>query len=255
MLSPNGIQAIFFDLDDTLRYSRPAEIDTLLDYACQLGIVETPGKRQEARRWKLYYWAMSPELVQDLKQFGGYTPAFWVHYLDRQLVAFGCSPEQASELAPAVHERMGGDYRPEDCVMNGAHETLSQLKDAGFRLAMLSNRDHPCDDQLERLGLLQYFDFTLVAGEIGSWKPDRRIFNHAIQRLEIYPEQALYVGDNYFADVIGAQNADLQPVLIDPKKIFPDAACTVITKLSELLTLLQSGDLSRRQHAPDAISQ
>ena len=217
MLSPDGIQAIFFDLDDTLRYSRPTDLDTLLDFACQLGAFEATGKRHEARRWKLHYWAMAPELVQDMQRFGGYTSEFWIHYLGRQLVAFGCPPEQAGELAPQVHQQMADLYRPEDCVMDGAHETLRQLKSAGFRLGMLSNRDNPCDAQLERLGLLDYFDLTLVAGEVGSWKPDPGIFNQALQRLELLPQQAVYVGDNYLGAFHVSRRHVRRPMVVDGK--------------------------------------
>lgn len=54
----------------------------------------------------------------------------------------------------------------------------------------------------------------------------------------------MYVGDNYFADVLGAQNAGLQPILIDPEGVFTDHVdcigdCHVIRCMSELLALLQ----------------
>jgi len=60
----------------------------------------------------------------------------------------------------------------------------------------------------------------------------------------VRPEQTMYVGDNYFADVIGARNAGLQPVLIDPEGVFDQHAeclgdCHVIRSMPELLGLLR----------------
>jgi FMN phosphatase YigB (HAD superfamily) len=52
--------------------------------------------------------------------------------------------------------------------------------------------------------------------------------------MGIEPGQAVYVGDNYFADVIGAQRAGMRAVLIDPEGLFPEADCPVIHKISEL---------------------
>ena len=56
--------------------------------------------------------------------------------------------------------------------------------------------------------------------------------------MEIEPGQAVYVGDNYFADVIGAQRAGIGAVLIDPQDLFPEADCPVIQKISELKLVL-----------------
>ena len=86
--------------------------------------------------------------------------------------------------------------------------------------------------------LAGYFDFTLAAGEINAWKPEPEIFRHALNRCALKPEQAVYVGDNYYADIIGAQGAGLLPVLIDPDDLFPEATCAVIRTIGELPALL-----------------
>ena len=49
----------------------------------------------------------------------------------------------------------------------------------------------------------------------------------------------MYVGDNYFADVIGARRAGLRPVLYDPRGIYPDASCEVIASFDGLSKLLK----------------
>ena len=77
-----------------------------------------------------------------------------------------------------------------------------------------------------------------MAAEVDAWKPDPRIFNRALELTASDPEKVIYVGDNFFADVVGAKNAGLQPVLLDEDGIFPDAGCLVIGRLGELIDLL-----------------
>jgi FMN phosphatase YigB (HAD superfamily) len=48
----------------------------------------------------------------------------------------------------------------------------------------------------------------------------------------------MYVGDNYFADIVGSRRAGLQPVLYDPSRLFPDSGCPVITSFDQLTNLL-----------------
>ena len=120
-----------------------------------------------------------------------------------------------------------------------ANELLEALKQRGFRLAMLSNRIKPYDELLHALGLAGYFEFALAAGDFEVWKPDPAVFQHALQRMDVNPEQAIYVGDNYYADVIGSQQAGMQPVLLDPHGIFPEVDCPVIDAVSKLSELLE----------------
>ena len=47
------------------------------------------------------------------------------------------------------------------------------------------------------------------------------------------------MGDNYYADVIGARRAGLMPVLYDPQGIFPDPDCASIASFDELPTMLK----------------
>jgi putative hydrolase of the HAD superfamily len=88
------------------------------------------------------------------------------------------------------------------------------------------------------MGLFEFFDFTLVAGEVNAWKPDPRIFQEALQRTGSRPDKTLYVGDNYFADVVGSRRAGLRPVLLDPERIFIEADCPVIGSIGDLPGLL-----------------
>jgi FMN phosphatase YigB (HAD superfamily) len=48
------------------------------------------------------------------------------------------------------------------------------------------------------------------------------------------------VGDNYFADVVGARRAGLQPVLYDPRALYPEADCPIITSFDQLIPVLKN---------------
>lgn len=53
------------------------------------------------------------------------------------------------------------------------------------------------------------------------------------------PAQAVYIGDNYYADVIGARNAGLQPILFDPANLWEGYDCEVIHSFKELIDLIK----------------
>jgi putative hydrolase of the HAD superfamily len=93
---------------------------------------------------------------------------------------------------------------------------------------------------VDELALNGFFDFTLAAGEVGIWKPDPGIFEVVAERGYCRLERSLYVGDNYYADVVSSREAGLTPVLLDPEGIFPDADCRVIDRLTELLDWLEA---------------
>ncbi len=234
-LSFDGIQAILFDWDGTLRHSRPAFGHIFFDLTARLGLPGSDEKRLRLLRWVHYYWAQSPELLEDFQASEGDRERLWFLALQRYLATYGCTPEQAADLAPEIYQHMVWDRQArEDHVLPETVKTLQILQEAGFRLAVVSNRSEPFQEMVDTLGLRPYFEFVLAAGEINSWKPDAEIFHHALRRVDSRPECTLYVGDNYYADVVGAQRAGLRPVLLDPEGIFPEAQCPVISSLEEL---------------------
>ena len=238
MFSGDTIRAILFDLDGTLRHNKPSSVHAFFDYAVNFGLSDSMEKRKSATRWAHYYWAQSEDLANDLRIYQEMDDPFWTNYSRRNLMAFDSEIECADELAPKMVAYMNGEYQPEDWVPPDVPTTLQALKDAGYHLAVLSNRSQPCQEHLQILGLSDYFDFALVAGEVNVWKPDPLVFQHALKRMGTTPNQTIYVGDNYYADIVGAQAAGLHPVLMDPETIFPEATCPVIGTLGELQALL-----------------
>jgi HAD superfamily hydrolase (TIGR01662 family) len=239
MIQSNGIKAIFFDLDGTLRHSIPSGGDVFTDYAMTLGLQVDDESRLGAMRWEHLYWASSVDLRDDLLAHSFDTENFWIGYSQRRLVALGASAEWSIEFAPNVSMHMGEFYKPESIIPEDVRRALPQLKQAGYVLAVISNRDKPIQDLLNEHGIGQFFDFSLVAGEVNIFKPEPGIFEHALGRVKLAAKEAIYVGDNYYADVIGARRAGLRPVLYDPLGIFPDPDCALIKSFDDLNSIIK----------------
>jgi len=74
---------------------------------------------------------------------------------------------------------------------------LSRLKASGYRLAVGSNSiSNTVEIMMEKAGLSEYLDFFLSNQDVANGKPDPEIYNLAIQRLGLMPEECLIVEDN-----------------------------------------------------------
>ena len=204
----------------------------------ELGLPVSEETHLETGRWEHYYWARSPELMRDSVKFDVDEAAFWGNYAKLRLGKLGANPAEVEALAPQVRQYMNDEYRPKDWVPPELHQILPSLRSSGFKLAVLSNRRSPFLDIMQELALEGYFDLIMAAGEVGNWKPDPKVFEPMLSRLDLAPAEVMYIGDNYYADVVGSRNAGIKPVLYDPRGIFPDADCTRITSFEELPGLL-----------------
>ena len=240
MSSPKSIKAVFFDLDGTLRHSVPEGGEVSTAYVISLGLPVSDEARLNAMRWEHQYWASSADLRDDLLAHSSDTENFWIEYSRRRLIALGVSPEQAFAMAPGVSAHMGELYKPESVVPEDVRRMLPALKQAGYIMAVISNRDRPFQDTLDSHGLSEFFPYSLSGGEVDSYKPEPGIFEHALKQLDVTAPETVYVGDNYYADVIGARRAGLQPVLYDPNRIFPDADCVTIRSFDELIPVIKA---------------
>lgn len=236
------IRFVLFDFDGTLRINRPHGSDVLMDFFATQGMIFDGKDRWRAERWEHLYWANSPELASDVEVSGDDEDAFWTQYARRYILTLGGDEEQAAHIAPLAQAYMKENYQPVPEAPEGTHETLSALREARLQLAVLSNRKNPYDHRLREVGLETCFDRCLAAGQLGAYKPDPAVFHRACEQIGCRAAQAVYVGDNYFADVIGARAAGLRPVLYDPRHLFPEANCPVITDFRQLPAVLKALD-------------
>lgn len=74
---------------------------------------------------------------------------------------------------------------------------LSKLKDEGYRLAVCSNSvKNSIEIMMKKSDLYQYLDFFLSNQDVVKGKPDPEIYNKAIERMGLKPEECLIVEDN-----------------------------------------------------------
>ncbi len=123
-------------------------------------------------------------------------------------------------------------------VLDGTFEVLDSLRAAGYRMAIISNADGRVEGFLRKAGLTDYFEFVIDSGVFGIEKPDVRIFKHALDRLGLAAGDAVYVGDVYEVDVLGARAAGMKAILLHNGDRDPHWDCPVIASLSELPGLL-----------------
>ena len=232
-------KAIFFDLDGTLRHSVPLGADVYREKVAEYGMPISDEKNIETAQWEHYYWARSSELMRDSEKFDSNNNDFWVNYANLRLAKMGATPAQIEHFRPLIFKYFDEEYTPKNCAPPELYQILPELRSKGYKLAVLSNRRTPFIDVLEELSLDNLFDDVMHAGEIGSWKPDPKVFTPLLEKMNLKPEETLYVGDNYYADVVGARNAGLVPLLYDPRGIFPDADCARITSFDEMREFLE----------------
>ena len=104
--------------------------------------------------------------------------------------------------------------------------------------------------ELHKVGLLDYFDPIVVSGDHGYRKPDRRLFQLALDGMGVAAEHALYVGNDMHRDIFGAQEAGMTTVMVESDQgadvhldCVPDYT---ITDLRDLLTILGDGSRDPR---------
>ncbi len=96
--------------------------------------------------------------------------------------------------------------------------------------------------ELHKVGLLDYFDPIIVSGDHGFRKPDRRLFQLALDRLNVPAQNTLYVGNDMHRDIFGARQAGLATVMFDSDqgtKVYRDCVPDyTITDFRDLLKIL-----------------
>lgn len=235
----SDIPAIVFDLDDTLRYNDPHAHGFFCDYAETLGVALSLEERRASQRWEHNYWASSADLQTDNETFQHGGEEFWLNYSQRHLQALGFPAELAQVHAPNLHAHMRDNYQPKSRVHPETVQALSHLHAAGHLLGVITNRTKPIHAEMHELGLDHYLDFYLTAGQLGAYKPQREIFDNLLKFIGRSADELIYVGDNYYADVLGARNAGIRPILLNWNELYSDVDCEAIKSLAELPGILQ----------------
>ena len=232
------VKALLFDLDNTLV---PEMANYELAFAAACG--ETARHHSfDVTKFRQVVFGTANELWQRSETYE-YCAALGIGSPTSLLSDFpGERPEFARlrEWAPSYRERCWRDaLRP--LVENGLVDRLAAELDSAFRANLRSHcppyddavpileqftRSHalavltngPGDVQRAKLwasGLGRFFPIAVVSGEIGFGKPDPRIFNTALDRLDVRADEAIAIGDSLERDVQGARNAGLRCIWLN----------------------------------------
>lgn len=94
-------------------------------------------------------------------------------------------------------------------------EVLTQLKERGFELGIVTNFDSRFFQVSRALDIQRFFDSVTISSLAGAAKPASKIFSYALAEHMLDANEVLHVGDHRIEDFEGAQQAGLQAVLVD----------------------------------------
>ena len=123
------------------------------------------------------------------------------------------------------------------------YTVLEELQAKGLPLGIVSNFRKTLPDLCRKVGIADYFDFIIASEAVGISKPDPRILQMALQRAQVKPNEAVYVGDHPF-DIVCAKkvpmpiiwfNKDDDPIP-DGFTFYPDIQIGTLSELLEIIT-------------------
>jgi putative hydrolase of the HAD superfamily len=223
------VQAVIFDLDDTLwevgpvivraehamldflaeRYPRVLELhtlDSMRDVRARMAL-EHPAMRHD------FTWLRLESLRRHAREAG--------------------YPEAMAEDVFAVFYRARNDVTLYDDVLPALERLYGR-----YRLFAISNGNA----DLAAIGLARFFEHAVAARDAGVLKPDPRIFTLLLQRAGVVAEHALHAGDDVVADVEGARRAGITPVWVNRDGADWSAAASpqplTVRSLAELAVLV-----------------
>lgn len=198
------IEAVLFDLDNTL--IRTAEIPEIYRRIAEnYGVRLSTDEIREAHKD-----VGESNAIEGMITSG---QEFWVRWNAEVLEKAGIQENKAF-LARKIDE-LWWEYADLE-VYPDVIETLTQLKSKGLKTGVITNglkRDY--EQILGELKLTDFFDIVIGIDTCNKAKPDKEIFPHAINILDVHPEQAVFIGDSVKYDYEGARHAGLKPLLID----------------------------------------
>jgi len=232
------LEAVLFDAGLTLIQTATPAVQVAAGVLAAHGVPFTPEELDEAMdraealvasRWHLGDWWAADRTVRDL------FASAYRHGLTA-VRAVGPDPELAARLAEAIYD----DYQETRhwSLYPDVRPTLAALRHAGLRLGIISDWGHGLEAIVLELGLHAYVEFVVVSARVGIAKPNPRLFDLALGRIGVRPERAVFVGDTYVTDVLGARSAGVTPVLLDRSADGPAVDCVTIRSLEALPPLL-----------------
>ena len=148
--------------------------------------------------------------------------------------------EVPEDLALRIMQKLGGVSAEMNFVLfDDVLPTFELLKQRRLILGLISNIDRDIMPFCRQLGIAPYLDIVVTSQEVDSDKPHPAIFLAALKQAGVQASEALYVGDQYNLDIVGARGVGIEAVLIDRYDLFTEIAdCPRIKTLDEIVRQL-----------------
>lgn len=230
--------AVFFDLDGTLVSERTGvrEARTAVGTRMiELGLWQKPATA----------FADTIEIViSGILEDNDWQWPTWLHseeWLTRSLGVAGVrvNDDEFKELVGVYRNERSDRAAP----IEGWPEALSAARGHGPVGLITNFHDGPMQRQKIRgAGLEGQFDGVYISGEVGVWKPEPGIFEHAAQDLGVETADCVHIGNSIISDVDGALAAGMRAVLVEeddrprPAKLNGDVVwCEDLAEVAEWL--------------------
>ncbi|MCI6465705.1 MAG: HAD-IA family hydrolase [Faecalicatena sp.] len=191
------IQAVFFDIDDTLYHF--TEANRLA--ASEVEIYVCKELKIESGAWKDAVKQAQLRIGARLGQSSPTTHNRQIRFQNALEILHKPIHPHGTKLYQLYWDTVLKNAVPEP----GVERMLDLLKKKGIHLGIGSDMtSYIQNKKLEMLGLAPYFDSVVTSEEAGSDKPNSSIFQLCMEKAGCAPEECLFIGDNWEKDVAGA---------------------------------------------------
>ena len=189
LLEPVRASAVLFDLDGTLVDTVDAFYQLARCTGAEFGLEVSRERMYETLNHGISYWDhVAPASMEDR--------AAVIEKLNRR----------AMELWPELIKDKAGAFA-------GVKQTLTDLKKAGYALGIVTGSGEWSLNLLYSLGVAEMFEAVITGYDVKKRKPDPEGLNKCLQRMDIAPEDAIYVGDSVI-DMQASLAAGMLPIAV-----------------------------------------
>ena len=144
------------------------------------------------------------------------------------------------ELADTFCREALGRIPTKNKLIEGAKELLEYLRPK-YNLYILSNGFKELQSRkMCTVGIDKYFDALILSEDIGVNKPNRELYEYALQKTASTTEDSIMVGDMFETDIVGAANIGMKQIYFNPKKKegMPFTPTYMVTELLQIKDIL-----------------
>ena len=230
------IKAVFFDLYNTLVHYEPPQEELQAAALKELGTNVSPEvlRRPIVAADELIYneIALRPLSHRSTEE----KMALYIRYQETVLREAGLKYDQ--KLVLGLLGKMQ-QIKMNLVLFDDVAPALTDLQSRGIILGLISNVEQDMTETLTRLGLPSWLEIIVTSQDASASKPRPEIFQEALRRAGAQPPEAMYIGDQYQVDVIGANGAGMKGILLDRRGYYEDITdCPRINSLSEVVEYL-----------------